>query len=94
MDIIFYDLIIEDSWEDYRVAAEKDADSSSILRNSAMREHRGRHKIFLMKDKLSVEQAIKDVAIPLEKSGLTMEELTWKSSDHSGANSHGTGMYK
>lgn len=78
LDGFFYDLVIEDSWEDYCVAAEKEADSSSILRNSVMREHRKRHEIFLMKDKLSVEQAVEQGATRLEKSGLTMEELMWK----------------
>lgn len=78
LDEFYYSLRIEDNWEDYCVAADKEADTSSILRNSVMNTNRGLHEIFLMKDKLSVEQAIEEGATPLEKPGITTEELTWK----------------
>jgi len=78
LDEFFYDLVIEDSWEDYCVATDKEADSSTILRTSVMKTRRGRHEIFLMKDKLSVEQAIEHGASEIEKSGVTTEELEWK----------------
>ena len=78
LDEFFYDLVIEDSWEDYCVATDKEADTSSILRNSVMRKHRGHHEIYLMKDKLSVEQAIEHGATEIEKSGVNTEELEWK----------------
>jgi hypothetical protein len=78
LDRYFYDLLIKDNLQDYCVATDKEADTSSILRNSVMRKHRGHHEILLMKDKLSVEQAIEDGATPLEKSGINKEELTWK----------------
>ena len=78
LDEFFYDLVIEISWEDYLVTTDKEADSNTVLRNSVMKTRRGRHEICLMKDKLSVEQAIEDGATPLEKSGITTEELTWK----------------
>jgi len=78
LDEFFYDLVIETSWEDYLVATDKKADSSTILKNSVMKTRRGRHEIHLMKDKLSVEQALEHGATPLEKSGINTEELTWK----------------
>jgi len=78
LDEFFYDLVIETSCEDYLVTTDKEADSNTVLRNSVMKTRRGRHEIDLMKDKLSVEQAIEDGATPLEKSGITAEELTWK----------------
>jgi len=78
LDEFFYDLVIETSWEDYLVTTDKEVDSNTVLRNSVMKTRRGRHEIYLMKDKLSVEQAIEDGATPLEKSGITAEELTWK----------------
>jgi len=78
LDEFFYDLVIETSWEDYLVTTDKEVDSNTVLRNSVMKTRRGRHEIYLMKDKLSVEQAIEDGATPLKKSGITTEELTWK----------------
>ena len=78
LDEFYYELVIETSWEDYLVTVDKETDSSNILRNSVIRKRRGHHEIHLMKDKLSVEQALEDGASPLEKSGITTEELTWK----------------
>lgn len=62
LDEFFYDLKTEDSWEDYYVTTDEEADTEKIPRNSVMNTRR--HQIFLMKDKLSVEQAIEDGAAP------------------------------
>ena len=78
LDEFYYKLTIEDNLEDYLVAVDKEADSSSILRNSVMREHQGHHEIYVMKDKLSVKQAIEDGATEIKKSEVDTEELTWK----------------
>lgn len=67
LDEYLYDLVIEDSWEDYLVATDKETDSSTILRNSVMKKRQGQNDIFLMKDKLPVEQALEDIATPTRK---------------------------
>lgn len=74
----YYELKIEHSLEDYCVTIDEDVDSSSILRNSVKRKHRECHEIYLMKDKLSVEQALEHGAVHIEKSEVSAEDLPWK----------------
>jgi hypothetical protein len=51
-DEYYYELTVADDVEDYCVVVEK-ADSSGILRNSAMRKHRGQHEFLIIFDGLS-----------------------------------------
>jgi hypothetical protein len=78
LDEYFYKLEITDRLQAYCVVVPEEADSSDILRNSVMKEHRRRHEILVMKDRISVRQAEEDGAIVLEESDLQIEELEWK----------------
>ena len=94
LDEFSYELVIEDSWKDYCVAADKEADSSTVLRNSVTKTRQGHNGIFLMKNKLSVEQALEDGATHWKNQRLQRRNSRGKPTDHSGANRHSTGTYK
>ena len=64
----YYELKIRDSFEDYSVVVLSETDSSDILGNSVMRKHRQQHEILVMKDELSVRQAMEKGAVSLENS--------------------------
>jgi len=78
LDSYFYELVIEDSPEEYCVVADEETDSNAILSNSVMRKQRRNHDIYLMKDKLSLEQAVEQGAIRVEKSEVNTGNLEWK----------------
>lgn len=78
LDEYYYKLQATDDFEDYCVVAEKGTDSSDILRNSVIRKQRAQHEIFVMKDELSVKQAVEQGAERIEKSGIQEEDLEWK----------------
>ncbi len=78
LDSYFYELVIEDSPEEYCVVADEETDSNAILSNSVMRKQRRNHDIYLMKDKLSLEQAVEKGAIRVEKSEVNTGNLEWK----------------
>lgn len=78
LDEYYYELEVTDDFEEYCVVAEKETDSSDILRNSVMKKQRGQHEIFVMKDEISVRQAVEHGGDRLEKSGVRKEELEWK----------------
>jgi hypothetical protein len=78
LDEFFYKLVIEENLSDYCVVIERDTDSSDILRSSVMREQWRQYDVFLMKDKLSVEQAVEHGGTRLKKSRVNMENLQWK----------------
>ena len=79
LDEYYYELQVTDDFEDYCVVAEKGTDSSAILRNSVMRKQRAQHEIFVMKDELSVKQAMEQGAERIEKSGIQKQGVEWKS---------------
>jgi hypothetical protein len=54
----FFDLRIEDDLHNYCVVMEQGEDYSDVLRNSVVTRRRGSSVVFLMKDLLSVEQAV------------------------------------
>jgi hypothetical protein len=78
LDSYFYELVIEDSPGEYCVVADEETDSNAILSNSVMSKQRRNHDIYLMKDKLSLEQAVEQGAIRVEKSEVNTENLEWK----------------
>lgn len=78
LDKYYYKLRVTDDFEDYCVVAEKGTDSSDILRNSVIRKQRAQHEILVMKDELSVKQAVEQGAERIEKSGIQEEDLEWK----------------
>jgi len=78
LDKYYYKLRVTDDFEDYCVVAEKGTDSSDILRNSVIRKQRAQHEIFVMKDELSVKQAVEQGAERIKKSGIQEEDLEWK----------------
>jgi hypothetical protein len=78
LDSYFYELVIEDSPDEYCVVADEETDSNAILSNSVMRKQRRNHDIYLMKDKLSLEQAVEQGAIRVEKSEVNAGNLEWK----------------
>lgn len=78
LDNYFYELVIEDSHKEYCVVAGEETDTNAILRNSVMSKQRRNHDIYLMKDKLSLEQAVEQGAIRVGKSEVNTENLEWK----------------
>lgn len=58
LDEYFFDLRIEDDLHNYCVVMEQGEDYSDVLRNSVVTRRRGSSVVFLMKDLLSVEQAV------------------------------------
>jgi hypothetical protein len=78
LDNYFYELVVEDSPEEYCVVADEETDTNAILRNSVMSKQRRNHDIYLMKNKLSLKQAGEQGAIRVEKSEVNTENLVWK----------------
>lgn len=70
LDEYFYDLRIEGDLTAYCVVKQKDSNYSDILKNSVLTKHRSDYVVFLIKDQLSVEQAIERDAIPLSKADI------------------------
>jgi len=75
LDDYFYELKIADNILPYCVVQQKEADSSTILRNAVLSRQQGNQDIFLMKDKLSVKQAVEQGASRGKESGLTIEGI-------------------
>jgi len=78
LDNYFYKLVVEDSPEEYCVVADEETDTNAILRNSVMSKQRRNHDIYLMKNKLSLKQAVEQGATQVEKSEVNTENLEWK----------------
>jgi len=75
LDKYFYELQIADNIAEHCVVQQKEADSSTILRNAVLSQRQGNHDIFLMKDKLSVRQAVEQGASQGKKFNLKMEGI-------------------
>lgn len=78
LDSFFYELKIAAEPLDYCVVQDKEVDSSDIMRNSVANQRRGDYEIHLMKDEISVRQAIEKGASLPEKTDLNMESIQWK----------------
>jgi hypothetical protein len=78
LDSFFYELKIADEPLDYCVVQDKDVDSSDILKNSVANQRRGDYEIYLMKDGISVRQAIEKGASLPEKTDLKIESIQWR----------------
>ncbi|MFB6215810.1 MAG: hypothetical protein ABEJ72_02415, partial [Candidatus Aenigmatarchaeota archaeon] len=68
----FYELETVGNITDYSVVQQKETDSSTIFRNAVAFQRKGNHDVFLMKDKISVRQAVD------KKSDLKMERIQWE----------------
>jgi hypothetical protein len=68
LDDHFFDLRIEDDLHSYCVVMEHGDDYSDVLRNSVLTRRRGSTIVFLMKDLLSVEQAVEHGARRLSET--------------------------
>lgn len=49
LDNYFYELVVEDSPEEYCVVADEETDTNAIPRNSVMSKQRRNHDIYLIK---------------------------------------------
>jgi len=78
LDSHFYELRIADEPMDYCVVQGKQGDSSDIPRNSVANQRRGNYEIYLMKDYVSVRQAIEKGATRLEEADLRKENSQWE----------------
>ncbi|MDY6770800.1 MAG: hypothetical protein SV186_02455 [Candidatus Nanohaloarchaea archaeon] len=67
----FHTLNLVSDIEPYCVVVERGEDYSDILRNAVVQFDRGRRIVFLMKDKLSADQAIEQDATPLEEAEIS-----------------------
>lgn len=72
LDGYFYDLHVVDNQAPFCVVIDRDKDHSDILRNAVVRYQRGDHYIFLMKDQLSVDQAVEHGATKLRETDLPL----------------------
>lgn len=77
LDSFFYELEVADQPREYCVVQNKEVDSSDTLRNSVAHQRRGSYDIFLLKDEISVRQAIEKGATSPEKTDLSMESIQW-----------------
>lgn len=73
LDEYFFDLRIEDNRHSYCVVMEQGDDYSDVLRNSVLTRRRGSNVVFLMKDLLSVEQAVEQGARRLSETDVNIE---------------------
>ena len=78
LDSFFYELKMADETMDYCVVQDKQVDSSDILRNSVANQRQGDYEIYLMKDEISVRQAVEKGATRLEKADLRKENIKWE----------------
>jgi hypothetical protein len=78
LDDYFYELMVKDFPEEYCVVADEETDTNAILRNSVMSKQRRGHDIYLMKDKLSLKQAVEQGVVQVEQSEVYRENLVWK----------------
>ena len=77
LDNFFYELEVVDQPQEYCVVQNKEVDSSDILRNSVAHQRRRNYDIFLLKDEISVRQAIEKGTTSPEKTDLSMESIQW-----------------
>jgi len=64
----FYTLNVVEDPEPYCVVMDRNDDHSNILRNTVVKFERGQHNVFLLKDQLSVDQAIEHGATRVTES--------------------------
>ena len=75
LDKYFYDLnrVPPDAIEPFCVVKEKYTDHADILRNSVYHTSRGSNTVFVMQDRLSVEQAVEQDATPLADADISFQ---------------------
>lgn len=63
-----------DDIEPYCVAMDRGEDYSDIFRNAVVQFDQGRHTVFLMKDQLSVDQAVEQGATTLAAADVELDQ--------------------
>jgi len=69
----FYQANLVDDIEPYCVVKKQYSEHKDILRNAVVKFERGQHNIFLMKDQLSVDQAIEQGATAADDTDVVIE---------------------
>lgn len=64
----YIELVVADEFEPYCVVKDKYTEHADILRNSVINWERDGHRFFLMKDDLSVKEAVEQGATPIEET--------------------------
>lgn len=78
LDNFFYELVVQNSPEEYCIVLDKDRTPASILKSSVVRKQRRNREVFVMKDKTSLRQAVEQGATPLEESEISNGVLRWQ----------------
>lgn len=78
LDEYHYELNIVDNLGEYCVVADKEADTEEILRNAVMKTRKNGVNVYLMKDELSVKQAVESGASRLPKIELEEGSPRWE----------------
>lgn len=73
LDEFFYHLQVEDDLDAYCVVKQKGSNYSDILKNSVLTKRRNGYIVFLMEDRVLVEQAIEYGTKPLEETDIHLE---------------------
>lgn len=90
----YYDLSVADNLENYCVVADENSNTTELLKNSIMRTRRGGQEVYVMKDRLSVKQAIERGATELAEPESIAGNRGGKSTDRTGADGAYSGSYK
>lgn len=78
LDEYFYELTYPDSRTPFIIAADKNIDTTNILRNAIHNQRRKLYHIFLMKNETSASQAIEQGAKYLVDTPINLNEINWK----------------
>lgn len=90
----FYELSVADNLEDYCVIADGNWDATELLKNSVMRTRRRGEEVHVMKDSLSVKQAIEGGATQLAGPESIVGNRGGKPVDRTGGGGANSGSYK
>jgi hypothetical protein len=74
----FNDPVIADKRVPYCVVLQRDADATSFLRGAVTHQVRGRYRVFLMKDRPSLEQVVEQGVHKLTDSQINGDNITWQ----------------
>jgi len=66
----FYELRVVEDFRTYCIVIQKNSDCSDVIRSAVLTKDQSNYLMVLLKDELSVEQAIEQGATQLEKSDL------------------------
>lgn len=90
----YFGLSVDDNLDNYYVIADENSDSTELLKNSIMETQQGGEDVYVMKDTLSVKQAIERGAAQLAEPESIGVNRGRKSPDRTGAGGAHSGSYK